>query len=80
MMKERIIIDTTKAKEIEKLLSLPGSVDLEKLGYPQYSCIETFTTRFENGNEVDVKLCTSGDDFFIISFRTMLRFVRNLYI
>lgn len=56
-MKTTIRIPKTEAKELQTLLS--GNSPCEKSG----DTIQTFTGSFENGYEVDIKVCNCSDRF-----------------
>ena len=56
-MKTTIRIPKTEAKELQTLLS--GNKPCDKSG----DTIQTFTGSFENGYEVDIKVCNCSDKF-----------------
>lgn len=62
--KKTIKVDPQVAQELQNLLDQPN-VDLHKEKLGKFSTIANFTVRFEDGFEVDIKVCTSEDDVFI---------------
>jgi len=56
-MKTTIRVPKSEAKELQALLS--GNSPCEKSG----DTIQTFTGSFENGYEVDIKVCNCDDKF-----------------
>lgn len=38
-----------------------GYLDYKKHDFPKYDTLEGYTTRYENGLELDAKICTSND-------------------
>ena len=60
----QIGVPKSKVEKYNKLLYMQ-ELNLRDFGFSRFCTVETFTARFNNQIEADIKVCTSEDDLYI---------------